>query len=337
MSGDRVIIFIIIFKYIFTGGILMGIGTISFDDDKFSLSRPAGGKADPPGSSQALAKEFLDSILVELRVIDAVFASTEFKLYGETFKTPVMTAALSNMKAPQGSGMVELAKGAAASGAVMWAGIGDEAELEAIAGTGAKTIKIIKPYADADLIYEKIAQAEKHGAIAVGMDIDFFFGGKRKRLYAMDYKVGPKTLDEIKGFIRATKLPFILKGVLSETDAHKALEAGAGGIVVSHHSGSVIDSALPPIALLPRIKKIVAGRIPIFIDGSFTSGIDVFKAIALGADAVSIGKPLVEAVASEGANGAEKLIDSLTEDLKYAMSLTGAGCLDTIDPGVLWR
>jgi isopentenyl diphosphate isomerase/L-lactate dehydrogenase-like FMN-dependent dehydrogenase len=218
----------------------------------------------------------------------------------------------------------------------MWTGIGSEEELESIIATGAKTIKIIKPYADRDLIFKKIAHAEKAGAIALGMDTDFVFGGRNNRGFAMEFPVSPKSLDDIKSFIGATGLPFILKGILSEGDAEKALEAGAGGIVVSHHGG-IIDYAVPPLHILPRIAGIIDGKIPIFVDCGFSRGIDVFKALALGATAVSVGRILLPALAKEGAAGAQKTLEEITAELNWAMSLTGAADLSRIDPGTLHR
>lgn len=289
------------------------------------------------GNSPRITREYNDSLLIEMRVIDAVEASTEFRLFDTVFSTPVMTAALSGLDDICPDGMTEVAKGAAAAKAVMWAGIGDESQLESMIGTGAKTVKIVKPYADRDLIYEKISQAEKHGAFAVGMDIDFVFGPTRKRGCAKTYPVVPKTFDDIRGFVKATKLPFILKGVLSEKDAEKALDSGASAIVVSHHGGSVLDYAVPPLMILPRIAKLIGGRIPIFADCGMENGADVFKALALGADAVCVGRAVMAGLASGGSGGVRKVLEGINEELKFIMSLTGARDLKSIDPDVIWR
>jgi isopentenyl diphosphate isomerase/L-lactate dehydrogenase-like FMN-dependent dehydrogenase len=289
------------------------------------------------GNSPRITREYNDSLLIEMRAIDAIEASTECRLFDTVFSTPVMTAALSGLDNICPDAMTEVARGAAAANAVMWAGIGDEAQLEAMVKTGAKTVKIVKPYADHNLIYEKISQAEKHGAFAVGMDIDFVFGPTRKRGYAMTYPVAPKTLDDIRGFVKATKLPFILKGVLSEKDAEKAIESGASGIVVSHHGGSVLDYAVPPLMILPRIAKVINGRIPIFVDSGMGNGADVFKALALGASAVCVGRAVMAGLASDGFQGVQKVLEGINEELKFIMSLTGARDLKNIDPDAVWR
>jgi isopentenyl diphosphate isomerase/L-lactate dehydrogenase-like FMN-dependent dehydrogenase len=287
------------------------------------------------GNSAMITREYFDSMQVELRIIGAVEASTKMELFGETFSTPVMVAALSNLDKTRPNGAVDTAKGAAAAGAVMWTGIGSEDELESLIAAGAKTVKIIKPYADIDLIFKKIEHAEKCHALALGMDTDFVFGGKRKKGFAMEYPVSPKTLADIKSFIKATKLPFILKGILSERDTEKALEAGAGGIVVSHHGG-IIDYAVPPLKILPRIAKIVDKKIPIFVDCGIASGMDAFKALALGATAVSAGKAVMEGLTVNGAGGVQKVLEDINEGLRWAMNLTGSPDINQIDPSVIW-
>jgi isopentenyl diphosphate isomerase/L-lactate dehydrogenase-like FMN-dependent dehydrogenase len=145
----------------------------------------------------------------------------------------------------------------------------------------------------------------------------------------------PKSLDEIREFVKATKLPFIIKGVLSEQDTYKCLDAGVRGIVVSHHHGH-IDYALPPLCILPAIAKIVRKQIPIFVDCSINRGMDAFKALALGADAVSAGRIIMEPLRAEGAEGVRKTIVEMTEELAGVMAATNSPDICNIDPSVLW-
>ncbi|MEJ6952244.1 alpha-hydroxy acid oxidase [Natronospora cellulosivora (SeqCode)] len=287
-----------------------------------------------PGNSNQITRDYFDSLLIELRYIDSVIPSTTFELYGEKFSTPIMTAALSHLDSCHPNGMSELAKGAVAANAVMWAGMGDKAELESITATGAKTIKIIKPYADNDMIFDKIEHAEKCGALAVGMDIDHSFNHKGRYDNVLDFQMSSKTLEEIKSFIKATKLPFVIKGVLSEQDTYKCIEAGAKGIVVSHHHG-IQDFAVPPLMILPKIAKLVDSRIPIFVDCGLYSGMDAFKALALGADAVSVGRGLMKALSDDGASGVEKKIEEMTDELSAVMARTCSKDLAGIDSSVI--
>lgn len=294
-----------------------------------------------PGNSVRITRDYIDSLLIEIRAMDSTESSTELELFGETFTTPVMVAALSGLDTGlndiRSNGMVEIAKGAAAAGAVMWSGIGSEQELREIIDTGAKTIKIIKPYADEDLIFEKISQAERYGALAVGMDIDFVFGSKRNKGFAKSYPVSPKTQADIKRYVNASKLPFVLKGILSEHDAKKALEVGAAAIVVSHHGGSVLDYAVPPLMILPSIVKVISRQIPVFVDCSISSGTDAYKALALGAKAVSVGRAVMAGLAAEGADGVRKVLEGITEQLHWVMNITGVADCYSFDPDIIWR
>ena len=205
-----------------------------------------------PGDSNQITREYFDSLLVEMRHLDGALPETGLELFGEQFRTPVMTAALSHLGNVRENGMVQMAEGARLAGAVSWAGMGDEKELEDITTTGARTIKIIKPYVDNDYILQRIAHAEKCGVMAVGMDIDHAFSGKGKYDVVLGMEMRPKSLEEMKEFVKATKLPFVVKGVLSVKDAEKCLEAGVKGIVVSHHHG-IIDYAVPPLLSLIHI------------------------------------------------------------------------------------
>ncbi len=185
---------------------------------------------------------------------------------------------------------------------------------------------------DEDLILHKLQLAEQLGAFAVGMDIDFYYGRKNG---TSPVPMGPKSMADIKRYIAATKLPFVLKGVLSTADAALAVEAGAAGIVVSHHGGAVLDFAVPPAVLLPAIRKAVGGKIAIFADCGITSGMDVFKSLALGADAVCVGKSIMAGLAVGGADGVRQVIELFTGELERSMRFTSSRTIDTIDASVL--
>ena len=288
------------------------------------------------GDSNQITREYFDSLLVEMRHLDGALPETGLELFGEQFRTPVMTAALSHLGNVRENGMVQMAEGARLAGAVSWAGMGDEKELEDITTTGARTIKIIKPYVDNDYILQRIAHAEKCGVMAVGMDIDHAFSGKGKYDVVLGMEMRPKSLEEMKEFVKATKLPFVVKGVLSGKDAEKCLEAGVKGIVVSHHHG-IIDYAVPPLMILPEIVRVVQKQIPVFVDCGIESGSDVFKALALGADAVCVGRALMGSLQVNGAEGVQEKIASLTEELAGIMARTGASDLSQIDPSVIWK
>ena len=288
------------------------------------------------GSASRITRQYIDSLTIEIRAIDSVPASTELQLFGESFATPIMPAPLSGLGAICASPMVEVANGAKAAGTAIWVGIGEGEELRQIIDTGVKTIKIIKPYRDKDLIMSKIAEAEQYGAFAIGMDTIFAFGGKVRDSLVRPDLMGPKTLSDIQSFVKATKLPFILKGILSEQDAQKALEAGAAAIVVSHHGGNMLDYAVPPLKILPRISKLVDGKIPVFVDSGILRGTDAFKALALGADGILLGRSVMAGLAAEGAEGVRKIITGTNEEMRRIMNLTGCSTLKQISSELIW-
>ena len=288
------------------------------------------------GNVVRMTREYFDSLAIETRVIDAVTASTEMILFGNKFETPVMPAALSGLDGVCENGLTEVAKGTHAAGSAMWAGIGDEQELASVIGTGARTIKIIKPYKDKDLIYKKILQAEKLGAMAVGMDVNFGFGGKVKDSLVRPELMAPVSLSDLQQYITATNLPFVIKGVLSIRDTEKAMESGAAAVVVTNHGGSIIDFAVPPLRILPLIAKHIEGRIPIFLDGGILRGSDVFKALALGAQGVLVGRTVMAGLAAGGSQGVCDIISGMTEELRRIMSVTGSVDLNSIDPDTIW-
>ena len=286
-------------------------------------------------NSDKITRDFFDSLLVETRYLDAVIPSTQMTLFGETFRTPIMTAALSHLHNTAPDGMTVYARGAALSGAVHWVGMGDESELEGIVGTGAKTIKIIKPHADNREVFRKIEHAVKSGCMAVGMDIDHAFNstGGYDNVFGLPMKA--KTTEELADFVQASSVPFILKGVLSPRDAEKGLKAGCAGLVVSHHHG-IIQYAVPPLMVLQDIISATGGSVPVFVDCGIESGMDVYKCLALGAKAVSVGRHLMPLLKA-GAESVALRIEEMTAELTGVMARTGVRSLDEMDPTVIHR
>ncbi len=292
-----------------------------------------------PASSKEVTRAYFDSLLVEERLMDSAVPVTDFELYGRKFKTPIMTAALSHIgtfNPDMPSGMVQYAQGAEMAGAVHWIGMGSDEEFENVVATGAPTIRIIKPYADEDKIYEQIRCAEKNGALAVGMDIDHMFDLKGEQDVCMGELMGIKSSADLKRYVDCTELPFIIKGVLSVHDAVKCAEIGVRGIVVSHHGGR-LNYAVPPLYVLPDIVKAVGDKMPIFVDCGICSGMDAYKALALGATAVSVGLHLIPKIRKGGAQGVADRIKEMTEEMKGVMAYTGVKTLKEFDATVIHR
>lgn len=217
----------------------------------------------------------------------------------------------------------------------MW-GMSTDEEMESIYASGADTIEIIKPYLEEDKIFRRIEFARAHGAFAVGMDIDHAYGRNGAYDEVGPEKMEPKTVAQLRSYVQAAgDLPFVVKGVLSVSDACKCAEAGAGAIVVSHHHG-IFDGAVPPLQILPKIKEAMGDRMELFVDGGFVSGLDVFKALALGARAVSVSRHILEKTYESGAAGVEQEIRKMTGELVSVMGRCGFRTTQEIDDTVLW-
>ena len=288
------------------------------------------------GNSNRISREYIDSLRVETRYLDAVCPTIDFELYGERFASPVMTAALSHLDHFMFEGAaLALARGAAAAGAVLWYGMAGEDEIDRLADTGARMIEIIKPYRDREAIYRKLRHAEARGLLAVGVDIDHAFGPEGGLDVVGEDVMFPLTTEELRQLCAATRLPLIVKGVLSARDAKKCLAAGARGLVLSHHNNR-IEYALPPLALLPEIAAL-AGDTPLFVDCELRTGMDAFKALALGAKGACIGRPLMTAIKQSGADGVRDYLLKANGELKKAMAFTGCPDLNHIDPTIIRR
>lgn len=128
-----------------------------------------------------------------------------------------------------------------------------------------------------------------------------------------------------------TSLPILLKGILTAEDALLAVEHGVAGVIVSNHGGRQLDSAVASIEALPEIVEAVAGRCEVYVDGGIRRGTDILKALALGARAVLVGRPVLWGLAVNGAEGAYQVLELLRKELELAMALSGRPTLDSID------
>ena len=284
-------------------------------------------------NSDKITRDYFDSLLIEPRYIDSDLPSTKFQLYGKTFDTPIMTAALSHLGNTAENGMVIYAQAAAKANAVHWVGMGEDKELEDICATGAATIKIIKPHADNKKVFRKIEHAKKAGCFAVGMDIDHAFNGSGGYDNVLGLPMKAKSTEELADFVKAAEIPFIVKGVLSTKDAEKCLKAGCKGIQLSHHHG-IMSYAVPPLMMLKEILEVVRGEIPVFIDCGIESGMDVYKCLALGATAVSVGRHLMPLL-KKGPDATADRIKEMTGQLAATMARTGVKDLNSFDSSVI--
>jgi len=283
--------------------------------------------------SNEITERYMDSILIKERLIDSTVADTSTELFGEKFDSPVLMPAFSHLRQYDGrekNGLEEYSIAARNKNILNFVGMMENDMFKRIAETGAKTVRIVKPYADNEKVRDQMKFAEDCGAFGIGMDIDHIFGAE-----GLDVVVGEKmdvqTSDMIRSYIESTKLPFVVKGVLSEAEAVKCADLGAKAIIVSHHHGR-LPYAVPPMMILPSIRKALAGRdVKIFVDCGIASGADVYKCLALGADAAAVGRSMLQALEAEGTLGVEKFIAKVNSELRFIMSSTGFASVDKID------
>lgn len=269
---------------------------------------------------------------------------TTVELFGKKFSFPVFAAPIGGLKAQYSDALTDeefaraILQGCKKAGAAGFTpdGVADEnydLPLKALAECGGWGIPTIKPWKKDEVIV-KIKKAEAAGALAIAMDID---AAGLAALAAAGKPVSPKSVEELKEIIGSTKLPFILKGIMTVKGAVKAVEAGAYGIVVSNHGGRVMDHSPSTVEVLPEISKAVGDSVKIFIDGGIRTGIDVLKVLALGADAVLIGRPYGVAAFGGGIEGVEVYTRKIGNELREAMIMTGCSSLDDIDESIIFR
>lgn len=295
---------------------------------------PTGLMEPEEGYNHISNREIFKLFAIRTRVIDAVPAETAFNLFGESFKAPILCSAMSSLGTEM---MKALAKGFKEANSIMGIGISSEKQLEEVLSVGAPTIKYVKPYKDFDLLINKLKHAENAGAMAVGCDVIYGFGAKFGEKVFLSDHLSPLSQKQLEKLVKLVSIPFIVKGVLSIEDAIKAREAGAKGIVVSNHAGLVLDYCVHPLEVLPEIRTAVGKEMVIFADSGFRRGTDIFKALALGADAVLLGSILINPLKVAGSGGVRDLLNILTEELQRVMSLAGCKSLKEIDHKAIFR
>src|SRR5665648_86413 len=265
------------------------------------------------GASFKSNVEALASFRLNLRTMHgAKHPDTSYRLFNHELLTPILAAPIMGNNFNMGGALDEtqwaqaIIQGCLASGSLGCTGDAPDptmysAAVNVVAEAEGRAIPFIKPRELVE-VFQYLRRAEEAGALAVGMDID------AAGLVSM--AVGPKTKEEMKAIISNTSLPFIIKGIMTVDEAKIALEVGAGAIVVSNHGGRVLDH-MPGTA------------------------VDVLKMLALGADAVLIGRPLITAAYGGGAEGVALAIRRMTNELKQAMILTGCATLNDINLDIL--
>lgn len=275
---------------------------------------------------------------IEQRLIhDIEKPDVSYEFLGRKLTCPILVAPVAGVKINMGLDMAEedfvlsMVRGSLKAGSMAFTADGPspiffEAGMAALRATGGLAIPTIKPR-DPEIVKSYIKRCRDSGAPAVTVDID---GAGIVHMTRAGLPVGPRPVDVWRMIAAESPIPVILKGVLSVSDARLAAEAGVWGIVVSNHGGRVVDFAPGVASVLPEIAKEVSGRLHILADGGVRSGVDVLKMIALGAEAVLVGRPAAIAAVGAGAEGVALLLETYKDQLRNAMVYTGAANLNSI-------
>ena len=202
-----------------------------------------------------------------------------------------------------------------------------EAAVNAIGENHGAGVTTIKPW-NQELVMQKMDMAKKSGAWAIAMDID---GAGLPFLKNLTPPAGSKTVEQLKEIADYAGVPFILKGIMTVKGAEKAVKAGAKAIVVSNHGGRVLDQCPATAEVLPEIVDAVGKDVMVLVDGGIRTGMDVFKALALGAKGVLIARPFVNMVYGGGLEGPAVLVEKLKAELEDTMLMCGAHSLAEIN------
>lgn len=270
--------------------------------------------------------------LVEKRPID-----TSLSLFGKNFQYPFFAGPVGAVNMHYGDSLNDvsyndiLVSSCAEFGIAAFTGDGMDSNVmvaatEAIKKAGGLGIPTVKPW-NVAMIREKMALVKDAGAFAAAMDID---AAGLPFLKNFNPPAGSKSVEELREIVKAAGVPFIVKGIMTVKGALKAKEAGAAAIVVSNHGGRVLDQCPATAEVLEEIAEAVDGSMKIFVDGGIRSGTDVFKALALGADAVIIARPFVTAVYGGGREGVEAYIQKIGSELADTMAMCGVSSLAEI-------
>jgi isopentenyl diphosphate isomerase/L-lactate dehydrogenase-like FMN-dependent dehydrogenase len=295
------------------------------------------------GSSFQANFDSLARVKVNLRTIhNASDPDLTYDFFGHRLKMPVFVAPLAGMRLNMGNAMEEreylagMVNGAKEGGSIaftcdgplpLFFDLGIEL-LGAIQGWGVPTLKPRQEEAFLALV----RRAEACGVVAIATDID---AAGIIHMRRAGQPAGPWPVEVWKKMISQTHLPVILKGVMTVRDAELAVHARAAGIIVSNHGGRVLDHTPGTAEVLPKIVAAVKGKIKIFVDGGIRSGVDVLKMLALGAEAVLIGRPVAVAAVGGGREGVAFLLNHYAEQLRTAMIYAGCGSLAEITPSIL--
>ena len=260
---------------------------------------------------------FRPRMLVDVQKLDLTT-----QLFGETLFAPILAGPMSDQQRFHPEGELATARGSAAANTVMIVSSRSSQPIEKIAAQAKTSLWYqVYPEPDIEAVRKRIQQAVQAGCKAVCLTV-----GAPQPQPRM--KTDWSAIDQLR---KGTAIPFLLKGIMSPEEAHAAVRNGIQGIVVSSHGDLHTNGLAAPIEMLPSIADAVGGNASLLIDGSFRRGTDVLKALALGARAVLIGRPVLWGLAAYGAEGVQTVLGMLQSELARSMGLSGRPNIKAID------
>ncbi|XP_042519336.1 (S)-2-hydroxy-acid oxidase GLO1-like [Macadamia integrifolia] len=299
-------------------------------------------------------------ILIDVSKIDLTTTVLGFKI-----SMPIMIAPTAMQKMAHPEGEYATARAASTAGTIMTLSSGATSSVEEVASTG-PGIRFFQLYVykDRNVVSQLVRRAESAGFKAIALTVDTPRLGRResdiknrfslppfltlKNFEGLDLGKMDKTdgsglasfvagqvdrslsWKDVKWLQTITSLPILVKGVVTAEDTILAIQNGAAGIIVSNHGARQLDYSPATIMALEEVVKAAQGRVPVFLDGGVRRGTDVFKALALGASGIFIGRPVVFALAADGEAGVRKVLQMLRDEFELTMALSGCRSLQEI-------
>jgi 4-hydroxymandelate oxidase len=291
-------------------------------------------------------------------LVDVSQISTATTLLGTPMPLPIGVAPAAGQGAACAEGECATAQAAGALGALMVASTESTRTLEEIAqaATGPRWFQLYFSSRGHESALRLVRRAEAAGYQAIVPTVDAPRSGRKERHVRSEGTFewppsgnfllepsgeqdldGGLTWEDIKWLREVTSLPIVVKGVLTAEDAILGVECGAAGLLVSNHGGRQLDTVAATIDALPEVVEAVGGRCEVYLDGGVRRGTDVMKALALGARAVFVGRPVLWGLAVAGADGAQHVLELLRDELELAMALSGRPTLASIDASLVQR
>jgi len=305
-------------------------------------------------------REALDKIKMQTHVLNDVSKiDTKVSIFGQELAYPILIAPSAFHKLMHPEGEIATARGAGLASTTYVVSSFTTTPIEEIARVATQPLWFqLYLVHDRTFVKDLIQKVESQGIKALCVTVDTPVAGARNRQERVKFKIPAElnapymvnisatpgqplqlsvTWKDIEWLRSITKIPILLKGILNPHDAEQAVKAGVSGIIVSNHGARNLDTVPATIEVLPYITQKVNKRIPVLMDGGIRRGTDVVKAIALGANAVLVGRPICYGLACGGAEGVAKVMGILQKELQLAMALTGSASIATIDHSFIWK